>query len=183
MHSSLERTAIGRTLIPRYFRSIFEGGVTELYFHMRHNKESFQQTSVTLDCEQCTMITNHGKPMLTKVCIISWSITSIVLYQLHRLKSNGTTNHLIHQVCTEGRLLLEFIYDDYMRIKSWHMNVRGHKEMLPRNVITNLHHGPQTDPQMVEQLAKNITRMGITNSTLNYLRVSAKRYICIGNGV
>lgn len=60
-------TAIGRTLIPRYFRSIFEGGVTELYFHMRHNKESFQQTSVTLDCEQCTMITNHGKPMLTKV--------------------------------------------------------------------------------------------------------------------
>lgn len=63
----LNRIAIGRTLIPRYFRSIFEGGVTELYFHMRHNKESFQQTSVTLDCEQCTMITNHGKPMLTKV--------------------------------------------------------------------------------------------------------------------
>lgn len=77
------------------------------------------------------------------------------------------------QVCTEGRLLLEFIYDDYMRIKSWHMNVRNHKEMLPRSVISNLHHaGPQTDPQMVEQLGKNITRMGITNSTLNYLRVS-----------
>lgn len=67
---ALIHAAIGRTLIPRYFRSIFEGGVTELYFHMRHNKESFQQTSVTLDCEQCTMITNHGKPMLTKVRIL-----------------------------------------------------------------------------------------------------------------
>lgn len=60
-------TAIGRTLIPRYFRSIFEGGVTELYFHMKHNKESFHNTSVTLDCDQCTMVTHHGKPMFTKV--------------------------------------------------------------------------------------------------------------------
>lgn len=59
--------AIGRTLIPRYFRSIFEGGVTELYFHMKHTKESFHNTSITLDCEQCTMITHHGKPMFTKV--------------------------------------------------------------------------------------------------------------------
>lgn len=75
-------------------------------------------------------------------------------------------------MCTEGRLILEFIYDDYMRIKSWHMAVRGHKELLPRTVITNLHHSPQPDPNILEQLGKNITRMGITNSTLNYLRVS-----------
>jgi hypothetical protein len=30
----------------------------------------------------------------------------------------------------------------------------------------------QQDPSMLDQLAKNITRHGITNSTLNYLRVS-----------
>lgn len=61
--------AIGRTLIPRYFRSIFEGGVTELYYNMKHPKESFHNTSITLDCDQCTMVTHHGKPLLTKVRI------------------------------------------------------------------------------------------------------------------
>jgi len=59
--------AIGRTLIPRYFRTIFEGGVTELNYQLRHHKESFHQTSITLDCDQCTMVTQHGKPMYTKV--------------------------------------------------------------------------------------------------------------------
>lgn len=59
--------AIGRTLIPRYFRSIFEGGVTELYYNLKHSKESFHNTSITLDCEQCTMVTHHSKPMYTKV--------------------------------------------------------------------------------------------------------------------
>jgi len=60
-------TAIGRTLIPRYFRSIFEGGVTDLYYNLKHPKESFHTTSVTMDCDQCTMVTHHGKPMFTKV--------------------------------------------------------------------------------------------------------------------
>ncbi|CAG2065406.1 unnamed protein product, partial [Timema podura] len=61
-----KRYTIGRTLIPRYFRSIFEGGVTELYYNLRHPKESFHNTSITLDCDQCTMVTHHGKPMFTK---------------------------------------------------------------------------------------------------------------------
>ena len=58
---------IGRTLIPRYFRSIFEGGVTDLRYELRHPKESFQNTSISLDCDQCTVVTLHGKPMFTKV--------------------------------------------------------------------------------------------------------------------
>lgn len=65
--------AIGRTLIPRYFRSIFEGGVTELYFHLKLAKESFQNTIVTLDCEQCTMVTHHhAKPTFSKVSEVSY---------------------------------------------------------------------------------------------------------------
>lgn len=60
-------SAIGRTLIPRYFRSIFDGGVTELYYTLKNQKESFHNTSITLDCEQCTMVTQYGKPMYTKV--------------------------------------------------------------------------------------------------------------------
>lgn len=77
------------------------------------------------------------------------------------------------QVCTEGRLILEFTFDDLMRIKSWHMSVRTHKELVPRTVV-----GMQQDPTMLEQLSKNITRQGITNSTLNYLRVRM-RFNCL----
>lgn len=33
------------------------------------------------------------------------------------------------------------------------------------------------DPQMLDQLAKNITRCGLSNSTLNYLRVSKIMFI------
>lgn len=65
---------------------------------------------------------------------------------------------------------MEFTFDDLMRIKSWHMSVRSHKELVPRTVV-----GMQQDPTMLEQLSKNITRQGITNSTLNYLRVSTTR--------
>ncbi|XP_033220306.1 LIM domain-binding protein 2 isoform X3 [Belonocnema kinseyi] len=133
-----KRYSIGRTLIPRYFRSIFEGGVTELYYNMKHPKESFHNTSITLDCDHCVMVTHHAKPMFTKVC-------------------------------TEGRLILEFTFDDLMRIKSWHMTVRQHREFVPRSVVGM--HSTQQDPALLEQISKNITRQGITNSTLNYLRL------------
>ncbi|XP_024082222.1 LIM domain-binding protein 2 isoform X2 [Cimex lectularius] len=146
-----KRYTIGRTLIPRYFRSIFEGGVTELYYNLKHPKESFHNTSITLDCEQCTMVTHHGKPMFTK-----WSDRA-------PLDEAGSC-----QVCTEGRLILEFTFDDLMRIKSWHLSVRTHRELVPRSVVT-MH--SQQDPGMLDQLSKNITRQGITNSTLNYLRL------------
>lgn len=132
-----KRYTIGRTLIPRYFRTIFEGGVTELYYNLKNPKESFHNTSITLDCEQCTMVTLHGKPMFTRVC-------------------------------TEGRLILEFTFDDLMRIKSWHLAVRSHRELVPRTVVGM--HSSQ-DPNMLESISKNITRQGITNSTLNYLRL------------
>ena len=61
-------SAVGRTLIPRFFRSIFEGGVTDLHWELKHTKESFHQAVVSLDCDQATMVTQHGKPMFTKVC-------------------------------------------------------------------------------------------------------------------
>ncbi|KAG8551254.1 hypothetical protein GDO81_004025 [Engystomops pustulosus] len=131
-----KRYTIGRTLIPRYFRSIFEGGATELYYVLKHPKESFHNNFVSLDCDQCTMVTQHGKPMFT-------------------------------QVCVEGRLYLEFMFDDMMRIKTWHFSIRQHRELIPRSILA-MH---AQDPQMLDQLSKNITRCGLTNSTLNYLRL------------
>ncbi|XP_062376591.1 LIM domain-binding protein 2b isoform X8 [Sardina pilchardus] len=131
-----KRYTIGRTLIPRYFSTVFEGGVTELYFVLKHSKESFHNSIITLDCDQCSMITQHGKPMFTKVC-------------------------------TEGRLILEFAFDDLMRIKTWHFTIRQYRELIPRSILA-VH---AQDPGVLEQLSKNITRVGLTNFTLNYLRL------------
>ncbi|XP_033948681.1 LIM domain-binding protein 2a isoform X2 [Pseudochaenichthys georgianus] len=133
-----KRYTIGRTLIPRYFSTVFEGGVTELHYILKHSKESFHNSCITLDCDQCTMVTQHGKPMFTKVC-------------------------------TEGRLILEFAFDDLMRIKTWHFTIRQYRELIPRSILA-MH---AQDPQVMEQLSKNITRMGLTNFTLNYLRNDA----------
>ncbi|XP_015673144.1 LIM domain-binding protein 2 isoform X2 [Protobothrops mucrosquamatus] len=131
-----KRYTIGRTLIPRYFSTVFEGGVTDLYYILKHSKESYHSSSITVDCDQCTMVSQHGKPMFTKVC-------------------------------TEGRLILEFTFDDLMRIKTWHFTIRQYRELVPRSILA-MH---AQDPQILEQLSKNITRMGLTNFTLNYLRL------------
>lgn len=79
---------------------------------------------------------------------------------------NGKDSSVV--VCSEGRLILEFTFDDLMRIKSWHFATRQHQELIPRNFLS-LH--AQQDPSIIEQIGKNITRQGLTNSTLNYLRV------------
>ena len=71
---------------------------------------------------------------------------------------------------TEGRLIVEFTFDDMMRIRSWHFSVRTHRELIPRSVL-----GMQQDPGMIESLSKNVTRQGMTNTTLNYLRVRIKK--------
>ncbi|XP_074615293.1 LIM domain-binding protein 2-like isoform X2 [Acropora palmata] len=149
-----KRYSIGRNLIPRYFRSIFEGGVKELYYHIVQPKETFHNSTstITLDCENTTMVTHHKSPVLTKLKLIVCS--GLVLISLR------------NQVCTEGRLLLEFTLDDLMRIRNWHFAIRHYTEMVPRNVIV----GTQ-DPNFLEQLSKNITRQGMTNVTLNYLRL------------
>lgn len=72
-------------------------------------------------------------------------------------------------VCTEGRLTLDFAFDDMMRIKSWHFATRQHQELIPRSIVAIQ---ASQDPSSLEQMSKNITRQGLTNSTLNYLRVS-----------
>jgi hypothetical protein len=38
-------------------------------------------------------------------------------------------------VYTEGRLIVEFSFDDMMRIRSWHFAIRNHRELVPRSVI------------------------------------------------
>ena len=80
-------------------------------------------------------------------------------------------------VCTEGRLILEFAFDDLMRIKSWHFSTRHHQELISRGLVAMQQ--AQQDPSIMEQLTKNITRQGLTNSTLNYLRVWMRLFFLV----
>ena len=41
----------------------------------------------------------------------------------------------MYQVYTEGRLIVEFNFDDLLRIRSWHFAIRNHRELIPRSVI------------------------------------------------
>jgi len=110
---------------------------------------------------------------------------------LHVVLGSGvggpSSSPVFTRVCTEGRLTLEFTYDDMMRIRTWHLAVRQHKELVLRStaaaavaaIVVLQQGGPSegvpTPPNaeiVHQQVAKNITRQGITNSTLNYLRVS-----------
>ena len=45
-----------------------------------------------------------------------------------------TCSHM-RQVYTEGRLIVEFNFDDLLRIRSWHFAIRNHRELIPRSVI------------------------------------------------
>jgi hypothetical protein len=58
---------IGRVLIPRFFRTLFDGGVNEVYFQLKQTKEIFHNPTLSLDCEQASMITCFGKPPYIKV--------------------------------------------------------------------------------------------------------------------
>ena len=141
--------------------------MTDLRYELRHPKESFHNTSITMDCDQCVVATLHGKPMFTKVSLDYTKYTDtnvrfiyfiLIYYLLHK------------QVYTEGRLIVEFTFDDMMRIRSWHFAVRNHRELIPRNILA------MQEPGMVESLSKNITRQGLTNTTLNYLRVRKEKH-------
>ena len=67
------------------------------------------------------MVTQHGKPMFTKVTLITFSCLKFL--------------NCLLKVYTEGRLIVEFNFDDLLRIRSWHFAIRNHRELIPRSVI------------------------------------------------
>jgi hypothetical protein len=58
---------VDRVLIPRFFRTLFEGGVSEVLFLFKQTKEIFHNPTISIDCEQGSMITYFGKPSYIKV--------------------------------------------------------------------------------------------------------------------
>jgi len=156
---------------------------------LKHPKESFHNNFVSLDCDQCTMVTQHGKPMFTQVpcspsqflparrpsspgsvpfaqrspgpcglmglacaeshgrqgqatgkvfqCTGRVSQSAAVGSQGVRAEGRGGLRLTLRpaQVCVEGRLYLEFMFDDMMRIKTWHFSIRQHRELIPRSIL------------------------------------------------
>jgi hypothetical protein len=52
---------IGRVLIPQFFRTLFGGGIGEVYFLSKQTKEIFHNPRISIDCEHGSLITCFGK--------------------------------------------------------------------------------------------------------------------------
>ena len=53
------------------------------------------------------------------------------------------------KVYAEGRLIIQFGFDDLMRIRSWHFAIRNHREFVPRSALST------EEPDLIENLSKN----------------------------
>ncbi len=113
---------INRVLIPRFFRTLFDDGVSEVYFLFKQTKEICHHPTISIDCEQGSLITCFGKPSFIKV-------------NHKEIPWNNFYHIFISQVCTEGHFNIEFTFDDLMRIKSWHFTIKHHRELIPRSVV------------------------------------------------
>jgi hypothetical protein len=60
-------TDVGRVLIPRFFRTLFDGGENEVYFLFKQTKEIFHHPTKSIDSEQGSLITCFGKPSHIKL--------------------------------------------------------------------------------------------------------------------
>ena len=149
-------------LIPRFFRTMYEDGVHDFSIRLKRPfvKELPNRTA-TLECEQCTIITQHGKPDFNKQQLMHYPGMDPIM-----MKENKEIGLI---VSTEGRLVLEFIQDDSLRIKQWNFVTTHFQEFIYKNLVANVH--AQQDSQMLDQLTKNVTRQGLTNKTANYLRI------------
>ena len=150
--------SITRPLIPKFFRSFNDGGVFDLFFQFIRSHITIQKDPqlgpqsppiIIFETEPCHMITKHGRPMFAKIL---------------------TEGHLTVEFCINN----EFNNNDpqqqpqppQIRIKHFMFTIRRHQELIPRSAIAILQ-----DPNQIEQLSKNITKMGLTQSTINYLKL------------
>lgn len=137
---------IGRTLIPRFFRSYFDGGVIDLSISVFNAREICHPNSpiVALECDHARITTHNIIKMPTN-------------FQPH------IDYRIIVQ--TEGQLFLEFVTTncDELKIKSWRFNTVSSRESIDRT-ITGMGF-PNT------YLGEPFTRQGLTKSTVVYLKM------------
>lgn len=133
---------IGRPLIPRFFKSYFDGGVTDLSIKLRNNREMqhpHPPGSITLECEQADIVTKN-------IC---------------RHPTNTVMYVVVH---TEGHLSLEFVCNsfDNLVIRSWRFQASQCNEYVDRSTTTQIPSTYSLEP---------VTRFGLTKSTVAYLKM------------
>lgn len=132
---------IKRPLIPRFFKSYFDGGVTDLSIKLRNIREAQHHSSlVTLDCDQADIVTKN---------IFKHPVTSVLTYVV---------------VHTEGHLSLEFVGNsfDSLVIRSWRFYANQCHEYIDRSMTNGLPSAFLVEP---------VTRFGLTKSTVAYLKM------------
>lgn len=60
-------SAIGRTMIPQYFSSIFEGGATEMYYTFTYPRQYMSHSGPTLECDNVLTTTQYLQPSYARV--------------------------------------------------------------------------------------------------------------------
>ncbi|TMS36097.1 hypothetical protein L596_003352 [Steinernema carpocapsae] len=106
-----QRFSIGRPLIPRYFRTMFEGGVQEMIFLIRTSSRETHNVPMSLtclDCDNVLLITKHDQ---NSMC----------------------------EAQTECKLFAEFSFDDSYgyRVRHWTIEMRPSAEYFSRDVLMN----------------------------------------------
>lgn len=104
---------IGRTLIPRFFRSYYAGGVIDLSIKLRDTRESAHNTSlITLECDQADITTKN-------------------IFQ--HPTANMPMCVIVH---TEGHLKLDFVSNssDALVIRSWRFYTNQCREYIDRSM-------------------------------------------------
>uniref|UniRef100_A0A6G1SJW6 LIM domain-binding protein 2 n=1 Tax=Aceria tosichella TaxID=561515 RepID=A0A6G1SJW6_9ACAR len=133
---------IGRPLIPRFFKSYFDGGVTDLSIKLRNIRETQHHSSlVALDCDQADIVTKN---------FFKHPVSNTLMYVV---------------VHTEGHLSLEFVGNsfDNLVIKSWRFYANQCHEYIDRSMTTT----GLSSAYLVEP----VTRFGLTKSTVAYLKM------------
>lgn len=57
-------------MIPQYFSSIFEGGVSEMYFTFSFAREYMSHSGPTLECDNALTTTQYHQPSFARVSYI-----------------------------------------------------------------------------------------------------------------
>ena len=133
---------IGRTLIPRFFKSYFDGGVTEFAIKLLNTREKSNQPGfIILDCDQTVITTKNT----------------------FRHQASNTSLSVI--VDTEGHLSVEFVKNNLnnLLIKQWKFYANHCKEFVERTMVTG------GVPPVY--LAEPVTRFGLTKNTYAFLKM------------
>lgn len=132
---------IGRTLIPRFFRSYFDGGAIDLCINLRNPIEMCSPNVTTLECDRALIVTNN-------------------FIKSPNLPLSPGPRVVVH---TEGRLSLDFVDNDgELLIKSWKFYTKFCREFVDRSMFSPMMHSTTIEP---------VTRQGLTRNTLNYLKM------------